>query len=148
MSGEYVPSTWDWVAEQVDAFEASDGREANTLMDTGIPIVVMTMTGHRTGAIRKVPVMRVERDGEYCIVASKGGMPTHPGWYYNLLADPEIVIQDGSDKKQYVVREVSGDERDEWFDLAASVYPPYLDYEKSATGFDRVIPVLVATPRS
>ena len=145
-NAEYEPSTWGWVADQVAEYEASGGERANTLMDTGIPIVVMTMVGHKTGKIRKVPVMRVEHDGEYASRASKAGMPTHPGWYHNLVADPSITIQDGPEPQAYTVREVTGDERAEWYARGVAVYPDYADYEVSAAEHDRVIPVFVATP--
>ncbi len=142
---EYEPSTWDWVAEQVTEYEASGGSSANTLMDTGIPVVVMTTVGHKTGKIRKVPLMRVERNGEYGVIASKGGMPHHPGWYHNLLADPKVTIQDGPAPVAYTVRELTGDERADWFDYGVSVYPPYADYAVSAGEAGREIPVFVAT---
>jgi deazaflavin-dependent oxidoreductase (nitroreductase family) len=145
-NAEYEPSTWGWVADQVAEYEASGGERANTLMDTGIPIVVTTMVGHKTGKIRKVPVMRVEHDGEYAIIASKAGMPTHPGWYHNLVADPNITIQDGPEPQAYTVREVTGDERAEWYARGVAVYPDYANYEVSAAEHDRVIPVFVATP--
>ncbi len=90
--GDYGPSTWDWVREQADAYEASAGADANTLRDTGLPVIVMTTVGHRTGLVRKVPLMRVEHEGEYAIVGSKGGAPAHPGWYHNLVADPTVLI--------------------------------------------------------
>ena len=95
ITGDYEPSTWQWVADQAAAYEASGGTEANTLRDTGIPIIVMTTVGHKTGKVRKVPLMRVEHEGEYAIIASKGGAPAHPGWYHNLVADPHVMIQDG-----------------------------------------------------
>ena len=143
----YEPSTWGWVSTQVEHYEASGGTEANTLADTGIPIVVVTMMGHKSGKIRKVPLMRVEKDGEYGVIASKGGNPTHPGWYYNLLADPNVAIQDGPEPKDYVVREVTGEERAEWYAIGASVYPPYTEYQEAATGHGREIPVFVASPK-
>ena len=145
-NAEYEPSTWEWVADQVAEYEASGGQRANTLMDTGIPIVVTTMRGHKTGKVRKVPVMRVEHGGEYAVIASKAGMPTHPGWYHNLVADPNITIQDGPEPRPYTVREVSGDERTEWYARGVAVYPDYANYEVSAAEHGRVIPVFVATP--
>jgi deazaflavin-dependent oxidoreductase (nitroreductase family) len=143
---EYEPSTWGWVADQVAEYEASGGQRANTLRDTGIPIIVMTTVGHKTGKIRKVPLMRVERDGEYAIVASKGGRPSHPGWYHNLVADPNVAIQDGPEPHDYTLRLVEGDERADWYAIGAAVFPPYLEYEASAAEHGRVIPVFVATP--
>jgi F420H(2)-dependent quinone reductase len=145
-TGEYEPSTWEWVANQVAEYEASGGERANTLLDTGIPIIVMTTVGHKTGKIRKVPLMRVEHEGEYAVIASKAGMPNNPAWYKNLLADPHVKIQDGSEPRDYTVREVTGDERDEWYARGVAVYPDYADYEVSAAGHGRVIPVFVATP--
>ena len=144
---EYVPSTWQWVADQVEAYEASGGTEANTLRDTGIPIIVMTTVGHKTGNIRKVPLMRVERDGEYAIIASKGGHHTHPGWYHNLTADSNVQIQDGPAPMDYEVRLLSGDERAEWYALGESVFPPYTEYAVKAAEHDREIPVYLASPR-
>ena len=144
---EYEPSTWDWVANQVEEYEASGGTKANTLMDTGIPILVVTMMGHKSGKIRKVPLMRVEHEGEYAVIASKGGNPTHPGWYYNLLADQNVEIQDGAERKPFVVREVEGEERDLWYQRGEAVYPPYTDYAQAAGEHGRAIPVFVASPR-
>lgn len=146
-SGEYVPSTWQWVADQVEEYEASGGTRANTLRDTGIPIIVMTTVGHKTGAVRKVPLMRVEHDGEYAIIASKGGAPSHPGWYHNLVADSNVQIQDGPAPSDYTVRLVSGDERTEWYSRGEAVYPPYTEYAEKAAAADREIPVFVATPK-
>lgn len=147
-SREYEPSTWGWVADQVAEYEASGGEQANTLLDTGIPIVVMTTVGHKSGKTRKVPLMRVEHDGEYALIASKAGMPHHPGWFHNLRADTRVSVQDGSEPKQYTVREVTGDERDEWYARGVAVYPDYAAYEVSAAEHGRVIPVFVATPSS
>ena len=96
MSGNYIPSTWQWVADQVAEYEASGGTRANTLRDTGIPVIIVTMKGVKTGATRKIALMRVEHEGCYSLIASQGGAPTHPGWYYNLLADQSVMIQDGS----------------------------------------------------
>jgi F420H(2)-dependent quinone reductase len=145
-SREYEPSTWEWVADQVAEYEASGGDRANTLLDTGIPIIVMTTVGHRSGKIRKVPLMRVEHNGEYALIASKAGMPDHPAWFHNLVADPHVTVQDGAEPREYTVREVTGDERDEWYARGAAVYPDYAAYEVSAAEHGRVIPVFVATP--
>jgi len=144
IDGEYRPSTRDFVREQVDAYERSDGREANTFQDTGLPIVVVTMRGARTGAVRKVPLMRVEHDGEYALVASYGGRPAHPVWYWNLVAHPdEVQVQDGAARRMVTVREVHGDERATWWERAVSAYPPYEDYQQRT---ERTIPVFVASP--
>lgn len=145
MSDEYLPSALDWVRDQIDTYERSGGTEANTLRDTGIPIIVVTMRGASTGAIRKIALMRVEHEGEYALVASMGGAPTNPAWYRNLLAHPEAVqIQDGPAPFAVSVREVAGDERAAWWDRAVAVFPTYAEYQART---ERVIPVLVATPR-
>ena len=145
VAGEYAPSSSRWTRDQVDAYERSGGQEANTLLDTGRPVIIVTMRGNKTGKVRKIALMRVERDGEYALVASRGGSPTHPVWYYNLKANPdEVTIQDGSDPFDVRVREVSGDERAEWWEHAVAAYPPYAEYQ---TRTERTIPVFVATPR-
>jgi len=143
ITGEYVPSVSAWVADQVAEYEASGGTRANTLRDTGIPIVIVTMLGASSGKIRKIGLMRVEHDGEYALIASKGGAPEHPTWYTNLLANPLVMIQDGPEPRDFRVREVFGEARDEWWERGAAVYPPYLDYQSNT---DRIIPVLVASP--
>jgi F420H(2)-dependent quinone reductase len=141
--GEYAPSPAQWVRDQVESYERSGGEEANTLRDTGLPIVVVTMRGNRTGKVRKVALMRVEHDGDYALVASKGGAPTHPVWYYNLRANPdEVTVQDGPEPFPARVREVRGDERAIWWERAVAAYPPYADYQKRT---DREIPVFVAS---
>ena len=145
-TAEYEPSPWDWVAEQVAEYEASGGERANTLTDTGIPIIVMTTVGHKSGKARKIPLMRVEHGGEYALIASKGGNPTHPTWYYNVVADPHATIQDGPAPLDYTLRLVSGAERAEWYARGTDVYPPYAEYQVAATGHGREIPVFVATP--
>ena len=143
LEGEYEPSPQAWVRDQVAEYESSGGQRANTLRDTGLPIIIVTVRGNKTGKIRKIGLMRVEHDGEYALVASKGGAPTHPVWYYNLIADPEAVtIQDGPEPFDVVVRQVSGDERATWWERAVAAYPPYAEYQ---TKTDRKIPVLVAT---
>jgi len=146
IEGEYEPSALDWVREQVERYEASGGTEANTLRDTGIPIVVVTMRGAGSGKVRKIGLMRVEHAGKYALIASYGGRPSHPAWYANLRADPRVMIQDGPEPRDYVVREVTGDERKEWWERSVAVYPPYADYEVSAREHGRTIPVLVAEP--
>jgi F420H(2)-dependent quinone reductase len=142
--GKYEASPSQWVRDQVEAYERSGGAEANTLTDTGLPIIIVTMRGRKSGTIRKAPVMRVEHDGEYAIVASKGGAPTHPEWYYNLVAAPsEVTIQDGEKPFDVTVREVEGDERATWWARAVAAYPPYAQYQEGTT---REIPLLVASP--
>lgn len=142
IDGEYEPSTWDWVAEQVTEYESSNGERGNTLRDTGMPIIVVTTVGHKTGKVRKVPLMRVEHGGEYAIVASKGGAPSHPGWYHNLVADPNVLIQDGPAPFDAQVRLVTGDERATWWKRSVEAYPPYAEYQDKT---DREIPVFIAS---
>ena len=144
LSGEYVPSPAQWVRDQVEAYEASGGREANTLRDTGLPIIILATRGNKSGNIRKTPLMKVEHDGEYALVASVGGMPKNPVWYYNLKADPNVVIQDGADRFEAVVREAEGEERSTWWKRAVAAYPDYEVYQQATT---RVIPVFVASRR-
>lgn len=145
LDGEYIPSTLDWVREQIEAYERSGGTEANTLRDTGIPVIIVTMRGAASGAVRKIALMRVEHDGEYALVASMGGAPTNPAWYRNLLAAPDDVeIQDGPAPFAVRVREVTGEERAAWWQRSAAVFPTYDEYQAKT---DRVIPVLVASPR-
>ena len=144
LEGTYVPSAMDWVRDQVATYEASGGTEANTLMDTGIPVIIVTMRGAKSGDVRKIALMRVEHEGEYALVASYGGAPDNPAWYGNLKAHPdEVLIQDGPEPFRVTVREVEGDERQTWWDRSVAVYPDYADYQENT---DRVIPVLVATP--
>lgn len=145
LEGEYVPSPWQWVRDQVETYERTDGQEANTLMDTGLPIIIVTTRGNKSGTLRKTALMRVERNGEYALVASMGGAPKHPVWYHNLVADPAaVVIQDGPEPFDADVREVSGDERAEWWERAVADYPPYAEYQ---TKTERLIPVFVARRR-
>lgn len=144
IEGEYEPSPEKWVRDQVEQYEASGGQEADTLMDTGMSVVIVTHRGNQSGKVRKTPLMRVEHGGEYALVASKGGAPEHPVWYHNLTADPTaVMVQDGPEPFDAVVREVSGDERSTWWDRAVAAYPPYADYQEAT---DRLIPVLVASP--
>lgn len=146
MEGEYVPSAIGWVREQIEAYERSGGREANTLRDTGLPIIVVTMRGHKTGAVRKIALMRVEHDGEYAFVGSKGGSPTHPVWYHNLLANPdEVLVQDGPEPFEVTVRQVTGEERAPWWERAVAAFPTYAKYQEKT---DREIPVLVASRKA
>jgi deazaflavin-dependent oxidoreductase (nitroreductase family) len=143
--GEYTPSPWEWVSTQVEEYEASGGAKANTLLDTGLPIIVVTTKGNKSGKLRKTPLMRVEHDGEYALVASMGGAPKNPVWYYNLKAAPdEVTVQDGPEPFGVEVRELSGDERAVWWDRAAAAYPPYLEYQ---TRTERLIPVFLAKRR-
>ncbi|MBI5287429.1 MAG: nitroreductase family deazaflavin-dependent oxidoreductase [Chloroflexi bacterium] len=140
--GGYEPSPWKWVRDQVETYERTDGREANTLMNTGLPIIIMTMRGNKSGKVRKTPVMRVEHGGAYALVASMGGAPKHPVWYFNLKADPDgVMIQDGPAPFAVKIRELEGEERALWWDRAVAAYPPYAEYQQKTT---RVIPVLLA----
>ncbi len=145
LTAPYVPSTWDWVADQVALYERSNGTEGNTLRDTGIPVILVTMIGKTTGNVRKIALMRVEHEGSYALVASVGGRPENPKWYANLVANPDsVTMQDGPTPFPVTVREVSGDERQQWWERAAAVFPTYEEYRAKT---DRVIPVLVASPR-
>ena len=138
--GEYGPSTWEWAADQAAEYEASNGQQANTLRDTGLPIIVMTTIGHKTGLVRKVPLMKVEHEGIYAIVASKGGAVNHPGWYHNLLADPTVLIQDGPEPFETTVRLATGGERAEWWDRSVAAFSPYAEYQEKT---DREIPLFL-----
>jgi len=143
IQGEYTPSKVDWVREQVERFEASDGAEANTLRQSGDPIVVITSIGAKSGHVRKNPVMRVEKDGSYLAIASMGGAPTNPEWYHNLVANPEVDLQDGSVKKSYKARLLQGDERAEWWQHAVDTWSTYAEYQQKT---DREIPVFLLEP--
>ena len=147
LEGEYEPSSSQWVRDQVTEYEASGGQRANTLSDTGLPVIIVTSRGNKSGKIRKTPLMRVEHGGEYLLVASQGGAPKHPVWYYNLKADPDaITIQDGPAPFDATVRELpEGDERAQWWARAVAAYPPYAEYQERT---ERRIPVFVATRRS
>jgi deazaflavin-dependent oxidoreductase (nitroreductase family) len=143
LQGEYEPSAWEWVRNQVEEYESSDGARGTTLR--GVPIVVVTSKGATSGKLRKNPVMRVEHDGAYAAVASKGGSPQNPGWYRNLVEHPLVELRDGSSKGDYVARETSGDERELWWERAVEVWPDYAEYQ---TNTDRQIPVFVLEPAS
>ena len=145
LEGEYEPSPSAFARDQVEAYERSGGQEGNTLMDTGMPVIIVTSRGAKTGKLRKTPLMRVEHDGEYALIASKGGAPTNPVWYHNLSADPAaVMIQDGPEPFDARVREVTGEERAVWWERAVAAFPPYAGYQ---TQTDREIPVLVASRR-
>jgi deazaflavin-dependent oxidoreductase (nitroreductase family) len=145
LEGTYVPSASEWVRDQVDTYEKSGGTEGNTLRDSGIPVIIVTMRGAKSGNVRKIALMRVEHNGEYALVASRGGSDQNPDWYSNLLAHPtEVLVQDGPEAQRFTVREVAGSERDTWWERSAAVFPQYNDYRKKTS---RVIPVLVATPQ-
>ncbi|MEY2396991.1 MAG: hypothetical protein QOJ00_165 [Actinomycetota bacterium] len=142
VEGEYEPSTWAWVREQVETYERAAGAEANTLRDSDMPIIIVTTRGAQSGKVRKFALMRVEHNGEYALVASVGGAPANPAWYHNLVADPTALeIQDGPEPFDAVARAVDGEERAAWWERAVAAYPPYAEYQQR---IDRVIPVLVA----
>ncbi|CAO5236687.1 nitroreductase family deazaflavin-dependent oxidoreductase [Frankia sp. AgKG'84/4] len=141
LTGEYEPSTHDYVRDQVAEYENSDGTRGNTMK--GLPIIILSTKGAKSGKLRKTPLMRVERDGRYAVVASLGGAPTHPVWYFNIVADPHVELQDGADRRDYVAREVTGDEKAGWWKTAVAAYPDYEDYQRNT---DRVIPVFVLEP--
>ncbi len=141
LTGEYKPSTADWARKQAEAFEASDGAKANTLR--GVPIIVLTTVGAKTGALRKTALMRVEHDGRYAVVASKGGSPDEPKWAENMRRQPHVELQDGDVKRDYDARELSGDERAQWWERATAVWPDYANYQ---TKTDRLIAVFVLEP--
>jgi deazaflavin-dependent oxidoreductase (nitroreductase family) len=143
LEGEYEPSSWDWVREQVETYERTGGNEANTLRDTGIPIIIVTSRGAASGKLRKFALMRVEHDGEYALIASKGGAPDNPGWYHNLVAEPHVMIQDGPEALDFRTAIVDGAERRAWWDRGVAIYPPYAEYQDKT---DRQIPVFVARP--
>jgi deazaflavin-dependent oxidoreductase (nitroreductase family) len=140
---DYEPSPQAWVRDQVELYEGSGGTAGTMLADTGLPVVIVTNRGARSGKVRKTPVMRVEHDGRYAAVASQGGAPAHPLWYHNLRADPEVVVQDGATRQNMIARELSGDEREQWWERAVAAYPPYAEYQQRTS---RVIPVFILEP--
>jgi deazaflavin-dependent oxidoreductase (nitroreductase family) len=145
LEGEYEPSPQKWVRDQVEQYERTGGREANTLRDTGLPIVIFTTRGNKSGKLRKTPLMRVEHDGKYLMVASQGGAPKHPVWYHNVKADPNaVVVQDGPEPFDASARELSGEERAIWWQRAVAAYPSYADYQKRT---DREIPIFLVERR-
>ena len=143
--GTYVPSTSQWVRDQVEEYEASGGTRANTLRETGIPVIVVTMRGATSGDLRKIALMRVEHEGEYALVASMGGAPKNPVWFNNLVADAHVTIQDGPAPVDADVRLVTGDERQLWWDRSVTVFAPYSEYQNKT---ERTIPVFIARLRS
>jgi deazaflavin-dependent oxidoreductase (nitroreductase family) len=143
LSGDYEPSTSDWARENAEQIMESGGKEGTELK--GRPVILLTTIGAKTGKIRKTPLMRVEHDGEYAIVASLGGAPKNPVWYYNVQAHPEVELQDGATNGEYVAREVFGDEKAIWWERAVATWPDYADYQEKT---DRPIPVFVLSPVS
>lgn len=143
IQGEYEPSPRRWVRDQVDLFESSGGTEGITLTDTGLPVVIITNVGARSGKVRKTPLMRVEHDGRYAAVASQGGSPKNPLWFYNFVANPRVELQDGPKRTAMIARELAGGEREQWWERAVAAYPPYAEYQ---TKTSRLIPVFVLEP--
>ena len=143
LTGEYEPSTAERTRRQVELFERSNGAEGNTLR--GMPVIVLTTVGAKSGKLRKNALMRVEHDGEYAVVASLGGSPSHPVWYYNVVANPHVELQDGATLRDYTAREVTGAEKALWWDRAVAAYPDYAAYQRRT---EREIPVFVLTPTS
>ncbi|RVW05665.1 nitroreductase family deazaflavin-dependent oxidoreductase [Rhodococcus xishaensis] len=142
ITGEYEPSPSSWAANQVDLYERSGGTEGTTL--EGKPVIILTSKGAKSGKVRKTPLMRVEHDGQYAVVASLGGAPKHPVWYHNVVANPLVELQDGPVKQDMTAREVTGDEKAEWWARAVEVWPDYAKYQQKTT---RELPVFVLTPR-
>ncbi|MGW3654963.1 nitroreductase family deazaflavin-dependent oxidoreductase [Streptomyces sp. NPDC005151] len=141
LKGEYEPSPAQWVRDQVELFESSGGTEGTTMR--GLPVIILTTCGAKSGKIRKTPLMRVEHDGTYAVVASQGGAPQHPVWYHNITADPRVELQDGPVRQDMKAREVSGEEKAVWWERAVQAFPDYADYQLKT---DRQIPVFVLEP--
>jgi deazaflavin-dependent oxidoreductase (nitroreductase family) len=143
LEGEYAPSTSDWARKQAELIESSGGTKGTGLgREGGMAVIVLTTLGAKSGKLRKTALMRVEHGGDYAVVASIGGAPKHPNWYWNLLANPRVELQDGPEKHDYLAREVTGDEKALWWDRSVAAYPPYADYQKKTS---RQIPVFVLT---
>src|ERR1041385_8275609 len=133
LEGEYEASPTQWVREQVELYESSGGTKGTTLMDTGMPVILLTTLGAKSGKIRKTPLMRVEHEGRYAAVASLGGAPKHPVWYFNVLADPRVELRDGAELRDMNAREVTGEEKALWWRRAVEAYPDYADYQEKTT---------------
>ena len=143
---EYIPSPRDWVAEQVELYEGSHGTEGLTLRDTGLPVIIVTNKGAKTGVVRKTPLMKVVDGKSYILVASQGGAPKHPLWYHNLKAEPNVEVRDEATVQPMRVREIGQSaERQRLWDIAVAAFPPYQEYQDKT---DRLIPVFVAEPTS
>jgi F420H(2)-dependent quinone reductase len=141
LTGEYEPSAASWARDQVDLYERSGGTEGTEM--GGRPVIILTSVGAKTRKIRKTPLMRVEHDGDYAVVASLGGAPSNPVWYYNLTSNPHVELQDGPVRKDYQAREIHGSERETWWERAVAAWPDYAEYQKKTS---RTIPVFVLTP--
>jgi deazaflavin-dependent oxidoreductase (nitroreductase family) len=143
LNGEYEPSPAQWVRDQVEEYESSGGTKGTTM--GGRPVIILTTVGAKSGKLRKSPLMRVEHDGSYAVVASLGGAPQNPTWYNNVAADPHVELQDGPERRDFVAREVTGEEKATWWERAVAAYPDYADYQRKT---DRQIPVFVLEPAS
>jgi deazaflavin-dependent oxidoreductase (nitroreductase family) len=143
IEGNYGPSPRQWVRDQVELYESSGGTQGTTLRETGLPVVVITNRGAVTGKVRKTPLMRVEHDGLYLAVGSQGGSPEDPKWVANFRADPAVELQDGPVRQAMIAREITGAERDQWWQRAVDAFPPYAEYQKKTS---RVIPVFLLEP--
>lgn len=141
LTGEYEPSTSEWARNQAERYEATGGAEGGDMR--GMPVIVLTTVGAKTGKLRKTALMRVEHEGVYAVVASLGGAPKHPVWYFNIVKHPHVELQDGSERRDFLAREVTGDEKAAWWQRAVAAYPPYDDYQAST---ERQIPVFVLEP--
>ena len=140
LTGEYEPSTSSWARKQAELYESSGGTKGTTMR--GMPVILLTTVGSKSGKLRKTPLMRVEHGGAYAVVASLGGAPKHPVWYYNIVQEPHVELQDGPDRADYIAREVTGEEKAVWWERAVAAYPDYAAYQKKT---DRQIPVFVLT---
>lgn len=143
LTGEYEPSTQKWVRDQVELYESSGGTQGTTLGDRGLACVLLTTKGAKSGKLRKVPLMRVEHDGRYAAVASLGGAPKHPVWYFNLKANPLLELRDGTSLQDMVAHEVTGEEKAQWWERCVAAFPDYADYQRKT---EREIPVFVLEP--
>lgn len=142
LTGTYEPSTSEWARKQAELYEETNGEQGGTV--NGVPVVVITSVGAKSGNLRKNPVIRVEHDGKYAAVASKGGAPEHPTWFHNFVAHPHVELQDGADRRDYEARVLDGEEREEWWSRAVAVWPDYDGYQQKT---DREIPVFLLTPK-
>lgn len=142
LTGDYEPSPSQWVRDQVERYEESDGASGSEL--SGVPVVIVTTVGNKSGKLRKTPLMRVHHEGSYAAVASQGGAPTHPVWYWNITANPHVEVRDKDRVGDYTARELSGEERDRWWQRAIAEYSDYRDYQEKT---ERTIPVFVLEPQ-
>lgn len=143
LEGEYEPSPVQWVRDQVALYESSGGMRGNTSPDVGLPVIILTTRGAKSGKIRKTPLMRVAHEGAYAVVAAQGGAPKHPIWYFNVKAEPHVELQDGPVKQDMRAREVTGVEKSQWWERAVATYPSYAEYQGRTS---REIPVFVLEP--